>query len=254
MMFGEWGLLVWLVITLLTLLWMHGWINRHVQGLGLLISGDDEVALILYFLLFLPGIVVHELSHWLAAKLLGVRTGRISIQPTKKSRGRMRLGSVQVARADPLRSSLIGLAPLVGGSLLTYLIGEFVFGFRGLDQVLTSGDWGRFWHELGEYFHVPDFWLWLYLIFAIANAMLPSETDRQGWRSVLIFLGLVAVLFYLVGWVPQMPAGWAQAFLTFTGYLAYAFGLTVAVDLVFIAVIFLAESLLTALKGVRVEY
>lgn len=253
-MFGEWSPLVWLVITLLALLWMHGWINRHVQGLGLLIAGDDEVALILYFLLFLPGIVVHELSHWLAAKLLGIRTGRISIRPTKRSRGRMRLGSVRVARTDPLRSSLIGLAPLLSGSLLIYLIGEFIFGFRGLDEVLTGGDWERFWHDLWEYFHVPDFWLWLYLIFVIANAMLPSETDRQPWRSVLIFLGLVAILFYLFGWIPQVPAEWTEAFLALIGYLAYAFGLTVAVDLVFIVIIFLSESLLAALKGVRVEY
>ncbi len=245
---------MWLVVALLLLLWMHGWINRHVQGLGLLISGSDEVALILYFLLFLPGIVVHEVSHWLAAKLLGVRTGRIAIQPIQKSRGQMRLGSVQVARVDPLRSSLIGLAPLLGGSLLIYLIGELVFGFRNLDRVLTSGDWERFWHNLWGYFHVPDFWLWLYLIFVIANAMLPSETDRQPWRSVLIFLGLVAVLFYLFGWVPQVPAEWTEAFLTFISYLAHAFGLTVVVDLVFIVVIFLSESLLSALKRTRVEY
>ncbi|MFB0547179.1 MAG: hypothetical protein ACETWB_09730 [Anaerolineae bacterium] len=253
-MFGQWSPFIWLIITLVPLLWMKNWISRHVQGLGLLLSGDNEVAMIVYFLSFLPGIVVHELSHWLAAKLLGVRTGRISIWPAKKSRGKIRLGYVKVARTDPLRSSLIGLAPLLGGSLIVFLIGQLIFGFGELEDILTSGDWSLSWRYLWDCTRVPDFWLWLYLIFTVSNSMLPSQTDRQPWRPILIFLALVAILFYLSGWVPQVPEEWTDAFLAFTGYLAYAFGLTVAVNLIFMIIIALLEGLVTILSGMRVEY
>jgi high-affinity nickel permease len=84
--------------------------------------------------------------------------------------------------------------------------------------------------------------------------MLPSETDRQSWRPVLIFWGGVAVLLYFVGWVPQVPETMVEWFLMAIGYLAYVFGLTIAVDIIFIVIIAVLERLLMTLKGARVEY
>ena len=116
-MFTEWMPLVWLMATLPPLFLTKRWINRHVQGLGLLLTGDSQAAAVLYFVLLLPGILVHELSHWLAATLLGVRTGGISIWPSRRG-GRVRMGSVKVGRADPLRASLVGGASLRGGDFV----------------------------------------------------------------------------------------------------------------------------------------
>jgi len=84
--------------------------------------------------------------------------------------------------------------------------------------------------------------------------MLPSETDREPWRPVLLFVGLVALLFYLTGWVRQIPEVVATASLTGLSYLAYAFSLTVVVDAVFITVFFVFEKLVSRLTGKRVEY
>ena len=254
-MFSDWSPFIWLAVTLVPLLLLKRWINRHVQGLSLLLVGDNDLAMFLYFVLFLPGILLHELSNWLMAKLLGVRTGKISIWPSTRRTGRqMRLGSVKVGRADPVRNSLIGLAPLLSGTLTILLIGDWILGLSSIGDIFLSGEWPRLWRGLVTYIQVPDFWLWLYLIFAVSNAMLPSETDRQSWRPVLIFWGGVAGLFYFVGWVPQVPEAVADWFLTAIGYLAYAFGLTVAVDVIFITIIAILERLLMTLKGARVEY
>ncbi len=254
-MFGHWGSLLWLVITLAPLLFLKRWINRHVQGLGLLLVGDNDLAMFLYFVLFLPGILLHELSHWLMAKLLGVRTGQISIWPARSKAGRqMRLGSVKVGQADPVRNSLIGLAPLLSGTLVILLIGNWILGLSAIGNIFSRGEWPRLWENLAAYVQVPDFWLWLYLIFAVSNAMLPSETDRQSWQPVLLFWGGVAGLLYFVGWVPHIPEAIAEGFLTASGYLAYAFGLTIGVDVIFIVIIAILERLLMALRGVRVEY
>jgi hypothetical protein len=277
-MFGNWTPLVWLAITLVPLFFMKRWINRHIQGLGLLLLGDNEAAMLLYFVLLLPGILIHELSHWLTAKLLGVRTGKISLWPSKRRGKQMRMGSVRVARTDPFRSSLIGVAPLISGSIAILIIGQLILSLGDLGEVLLSGEWGPIWESILAHFQTPDFWLWLYLIFAISNAMLPSETDREPWRPVLLFMALVALFFYLTGWVRQdfgetspssdfgelsravealsraVPEVVTTASLTSLSYLAYAFSLTVVVDAIFIAVIAVFEALVSRLTGKRVEY
>ena len=253
-MFGNWTPLIWLAATLAPLFFMKRWINRHVQGLGLLLVGDNEAAMFLYFVLLLPGILIHELSHWLAAKLLGVRTGKISLWPSKARGNQMRLGSVRVARTDPFRSSLIGVAPLVSGCLAILIIGHLILGLGDLGEVLLNGEWGPVWESLVAYLRAPDFWLWLYLIFAVSNAMLPSETDREPWRPVLLFVGLAALFVYLTGWVRQVPEVVTTASLTGLSYLAYAFSLTVVVDVIFVAAIAILEVLVSRLTGKRVEY
>jgi hypothetical protein len=253
-MFGNWTPLVWLTATLVPLFFMKRWINQHVQGLGLLLAGDNEAAIFLYFVLLLPGIIIHELSHWLAAKLLGVRTGEVSLWPSKGRGKQMRMGSVSVARTDPFRASLIGVAPLISGSLAVLIIGQLILGLGDLGEVLLNGEWEPFWGSILAHLQTPDFWLWLYLIFAISNAMLPSETDREPWKPVLLFMGLTAILFYLTGWVSQVPEVVAAASWTGLSYLAYVFSLTVVVDAIFIAAIAVLEVLVSRLTGKRVAY
>lgn len=253
-MFGNWTPLIWLAAILVPLFFMKRWINRHLQGLGLLLLGDSDRAMLLYFVLLLPGILIHELSHWLTAKLLGVRTGKISFGPSNRRGNQMRLGSVTVARTDPFRASLIGVAPLISGSLAILIIGQLILGFGDVGKVLPDGQWQQVWQSLQTHLRMPDFWLWLYLIFAISNAMLPSEADREPWRPVLMFMGLTALIFYLTGWVRQVPQALAAASLTGLSYLAYAFSLTVVVDAMFIAIIAVFESLVSRLTGRQVEY
>lgn len=249
-MLGEWAPLIWLAVTLLPLFLMKSWINQHIQGLGLLLFGDSQVAMMVYFLALLPGIVVHEVSHWLAATLLGVKTGKISLGPAKKRRGQMRFGSVKVAQADPLRDSLIGLAPLIGGSIAILLIANLAFGIAQLSELSLSQVPAR----ILAYTGAPDAWLWLYLIFAISNAMLPSEADRRPWPSLLIFLALVAAVSYFTGWVPRLPEGTKPLILHGVDRLSYAFGLTLLVDAFFMTIIYLLEGTAGWIMGKRVEY
>jgi hypothetical protein len=220
----------------------------------LLIIGDNETAMLLYFVLLLPGIIIHELSHWLAARLLGVRTGKITLWPSKRRGNQMRMGSVKVGRTDPFRGSLIGLAPLISGSFAILIIGQLILGLGDLGEVLLKGEWRQIWESLLAGLQAPDFWLWLYLIFAVSNAMLPSESDREPWRPVLVFMCLAAVFFYLTGWVRQVPEVLANASLTSASYLAYAFSLTAVADAIFIAIIAIFEALVSRLTGKRVEY
>lgn len=251
-MFGSWTPLVALAATLLPLLWVKRWITDSLGDLSLRWLNDTDAALMVYFVIVLPGVVIHELSHWLAATLLGVRVRRFSLGPVRKARSRkVSFGSVQVSNADPLRGSLIGLAPLLGGSAVVLGIGTWVLGIGELAQVFGSGGVEGLLTGVGHLLHVRDFWLWLYFIFAVSNAMLPSESDMAAVRPVLIFLGIAAAVLLIVGGVPAIPAGAVEAVNAVAAYLASAFGLTLAVDLVFMLVIGLLLLLTDWLRGGR---
>jgi hypothetical protein len=219
-------------------LWVKQWITRLIQELSLRWVGYPDVALVVYFTLVLPGVVIHELSHWLVASLLGVRVRKLSIGPVRKGRSRqVSLGSVQVGNVDPLRASLIGLAPLLGGTAAILLIGTVVLGVGSVADAMAAWGMDGMLAGLQEMASVPDLWLWLYLIFAISNAMLPSQSDMAAIRPVLIFLGLVVAVVLIVGGLPAIPGEVVQSVNAVAGYLASAFTLTLAVDGLFVAVI-----------------
>jgi len=242
-----------LLIVFLLVLGLRRWIEAHVQGLAYLITGHPTVALWVFFLIFLPGTLVHELSHWLAAKLLGVRTGRIVIWPQAKKGGTLWLGAIQVGQADPLRSSLIGLAPLISGSLLVAFIGAHL-QLSALGEALVSGRWEAMWQALVHSVSLPDFWLWVYLLFAIANRMLPSPADREPWKPVIAFLTLLSVVIVGAGWTPSLSPETRKAILGVIGFLLYAFTLTVAVDVLVALFIALVEGVAVAVRQQRVPY
>ena len=236
----TWTPFIALAATLLPLLLATRLITRNLQELSIRWVGDPDVALVVYFVVVLPGVVVHELSHWLMAKILGVRVGRLSIGPVRKARSRrVSLGSVRVGAVDPLRASLIGLAPLLGGTAIILLIGIVVLDVGNLAQTMVDSGLEGIVAALERAVRVPDFWLWLYVIFSISNAMLPSESDMAAVRPVLIFLGIAGAILLIVGGVPTISQDIVQVVNAIAGYLATAFALTLAVDAIFMLAILL---------------
>ena len=248
-----WISVPWLVVAFGLMLLLHRWLEAHLQGLACLITGHPRVAVWMFFIVFLPGTLVHELSHWLLAKLLGVRTGRLEIWPQEKRDGAVWLGAIQVGRADPLRSSLIGLAPLLVGSVVAAMIGGHL-QLDTLGSALAGGDWPAFWQRLGRSIALPDVWLWVYLLFSIANRMLPSPADREPWKPVIVFLALLALVVVGAGWTPQLNPETRDAILNVVGFLLYAFALTLAIDLLVALLIGLAEGIAMLVLRRRVPY
>ena len=73
--------LIYFALTLATLIWLGRWITRQVQVIGFRLTGSERLALLLYYLLLLPGIILHELSHAVVAVLLGLRVSQFSLGP-----------------------------------------------------------------------------------------------------------------------------------------------------------------------------
>ena len=55
--------------------------RRSILGVSYLVSKSHQFGIMLYSLIYLPGTIIHELSHFFSAAILGVRTGNISIFP-----------------------------------------------------------------------------------------------------------------------------------------------------------------------------
>ncbi|MEE9616464.1 MAG: hypothetical protein V3T90_05600 [Anaerolineae bacterium] len=248
-----WTPLLWLAATLALLLLIERWIHRHLQGVMLLLTGDPDIAVVLYALPLLPGIFVHELSHALAAILLGARVGRISIRP-KRTGQRVQLGFVPVEKTDVVRASLIGLAPLLVGSGVILLIGYWAFDIGTLGGALVTGDLANLIAGLLRTLKASDAWIWSYVIFAVSNTMLPSRADRQAWTPVILFLLLAGVLIWVAGLGPAVVESLAEPLTTALRWLATMCTLTIAIDLPFALLIALVERVLGQVKGVRVEY
>lgn len=247
-----WANLFWLVVVFLLMLVLNRWITLHVNGLGLLLSGSQGVATWLYFFLFLPGILIHELSHYLIAILLRARPGKFTLWPQSR-RGRVVLGSVEVRTDNPLVHSLIGVAPLVFGSLAVWLIAQFL-RFDQLAEAASSGSLEQLFRVLGDILITPDFWLWLYLLFAIANAMMPSPADRLYWRPVLLFFGGIGLLLVGFGLTPDIPPIFEDIFANIIAVLVFALTTVVVVDLLFMAIILAAELILSLVTRRRIQY
>ena len=65
-------------ILLVTLWWLSWRIGLLIQEIVYQITGSDNLAMVILFLIYLPGILIHEASHWLTARILGLKTSKIS--------------------------------------------------------------------------------------------------------------------------------------------------------------------------------
>jgi hypothetical protein len=196
--------LLWFILGILALAWLQRALHHEIQAVFLILTRNPALTVGLFSFLFLPGVLLHEFSHYVMARLLMVRTGGFSILPQSLPDGRLRMGYMETERTDFLRDSLIGAAPILAGGLAVALIAIFALDLLPLWTVLRSGQLDLFWQQLSLVPRMQDFWIWFYLTFAISSTMLPSESDRHAWMPVgLIIVGLL-VLAVFAGAGPWM--------------------------------------------------
>lgn len=230
-------------ITLALFMALSRWINRQVQVIGLRVTGSSTVAIMLYYLLMFPGILLHELSHYLTAQLLGLKVGAFSMGPRKR-RNAIELGSVTVSSGGPVRDSLVGLAPFLFGTAALLLVSYRVFDVAVLGQRLAVDGWRGVLDILDGIWLVPDFWVWAYVIFVVSNAMTPSRADRQPWLVAGIYLGIALVAVWLLGGLPILAETLQPQVSGALQGLTLGFLFTAAVNLVIAAILWVIERML----------
>jgi hypothetical protein len=228
-------------------LWLLGvLLSRHIQGLILLLSNRPHIATMIYDLLVLPGVVLHELSHVLVALLLGLRVLQVNLFQFR-SRHDPRQGEVVVSKADPLRMSVVGAAPTTLGIVVLLLL------VRWIDPPTVGLDLAAF-EQLRRQLRDPITALGAYLIFAIANTMFPSEADRRAWWVVGAVLLVLGAVLLALGVRPALPPLWIERLVFQADQLTAALLPVVVVDVAILVVVLLLETLVSRIRGRRVIY
>lgn len=143
------------------------------------LTKSQHITINLISLLFLPGVIIHELSHLLTALLLFVRVGEMEFTPKITDDG-VKLGGVGIGHTDPLRRAVIGFAPILFGVSLIILLPFYLFS---LQTSFLS------WQAL----------IIFYLVFEISNTMFSSPKDLEGTIEVLGVLLVLFIASYLMG-------------------------------------------------------
>jgi hypothetical protein len=135
------------------------------------VSRSEKVTVALLAYLFLPGTIVHELSHLLAAGLLFVGAGNMQLTPKIIEDG-VRLGSVEIEKTDILRRAIIGVAPVLVGA--TVIFGTLFYlqslNFLSAVSILIS----------------------VIIIFEVSNTLFSSKKDLEGTLEFVITLSVIS--------------------------------------------------------------
>ena len=164
------------VVLLSILFFLSRKLTRLLSHIFMRLFRSQSVTIHLLSFLFLPGVVLHELSHLLIANLLLVPTGEVEFFPEIHG-SEVKMGSVAIARTDPLRRFLIGIAPLLGGIGLMLVASLYLFTtLFSLQSVLL-----------------------FYIIFEIANTMFSSSKDMEGAIGFVVGVVAIGIILQLLG-------------------------------------------------------
>ncbi len=185
-----------LVIFCLILLYLSQ--KKLVSIFGRLIhrfGGSRNSLIIFWSIIFLPGTVIHELSHFLFAILTGARTGKIEIFPRileedfeSEEKGGVTLGFVQTQKLNPIQGVFVGLAPFfVGLALLIWISSSIQSSYLSTSYYLLIFQG--------------------YLFFTISNSFFPSGSDLKHVIPATMILAILAFILWYLGvqffWKPS---------------------------------------------------
>jgi hypothetical protein len=137
---------------------------------------NENTVYALVSLVFLPGTIIHELSHFFAAIVLFLPVKDIQIFP-KFEDGQIKLGHVLYVKKDFLRGILVGVAPFFGALFLFFGLSFFnLFPNENLGLNIFL----------------------IYLIFTVSSVMFSSKQDLVDIIYVIpliIFLLIIGYIF-----------------------------------------------------------
>ncbi|MFC1711036.1 hypothetical protein ACFLZ1_00460 [Patescibacteria group bacterium] len=214
--------------------------------LYLLLFSSKNAAVQIITLFLLPGTIIHEISHMLIAELLRVPTGKISFIPEVIEDKKIKAGSINIAKTDPFRHAVIGLAPVLIGLLSIALI-SFVFFKPFLENPNNLLHLQPLNYLLGL--------LFIYLLFSISNTMFSSKEDLKTILFPIILLALVFIVFWYLG--INIKIAFTEKFNTFAdnffSRLSYGLGLVIFINILLFLLNKLFLNILLKFKKVEIQ-
>lgn len=163
-------------------------VTRKMSSVFLKITKNRTATIYLISLIFLPGIIIHELAHYFCASFLFVHVGRINFLPKISEGETVTMGSVEVGNTDPIRRAIIGFAPVISGVALICAI-AYLFYSRFSQTLFPPSSF----LDLGILIAL------VYIVFVIGNTMFSSRKDVEGTVELLAVIMLFFFTLVLAG-------------------------------------------------------
>lgn len=202
-------------------------LTRDLSSLLFRLTHSKSITIAILSFLFLPGTIVHEVSHYLMAHLVFVPAGKLEVVPKMEERG-VKLGSVAIARTDPFRRLFIGIAPFLIGTIIILITLFYVINYDLLDAPLAVFVTG-------------------YILFEVGNTMFSSRKDMEGALELLLAVLILFAITYFLGFHlssfnPEtlLPDSVIQMFTTGSRLLL----IPLAIDIVVIAALRVAKRII----------
>ncbi|HTM68075.1 MAG TPA: hypothetical protein VL426_02145 [Candidatus Binatia bacterium] len=145
----------------------------------------------LYLLVMWPGVIVHELSHFVGCLLTFTKVFELKLfSPREESPGNLVLGYVSHAKPrNAVAQFIVSSAPFFGGAAALWGILAFVAprAIRGLGMPLSFGDGGGFTVAVGTAIKS----------YASFSAALASSLDWRSWKAYVAAWALFAVSVHI---------------------------------------------------------
>lgn len=137
---------------------------------------SQKLVFIMVSILYFPGTIIHEMSHFFAAIILFLNVKDIRIFPEFEN-DHIRLGSVSFEKKDFIRGILVGVAPIIFAMLIFFIIAaNSLYPTNSLGLNILFG----------------------YLIFTISSTMFSSKKDIVDLIYVIpLAIILIGVIIYL---------------------------------------------------------
>lgn len=243
----------WFLVTIIGLAVTQRRLHYEIQALLFILTKRIDLSLTIFAILFLPGVMIHELSHYGMARLLNVPVGKLSLIPQPLPDGRMRLGYVETESTDFIRDALIGTAPLIAGSFVVAYAGLINLRFSTFWTEFSITDFSASVSGLSRIVNQQDFWIWFYIIFVVSSTMFPSTTDRRGWAPILLIIGVLVSLLLIAGFGPWIWERLGSYLMDLARLLSMIFLVSILVHLLLLIPIWGIRYSLSRIFGLKVS-
>jgi hypothetical protein len=179
---------------------MRRWLQQHVFKVGWLLTKNLQTTTILFYALFLPGVLLYEVVFWMAAGILNVRAERAIEWPKATEIAELKLNFIKLGRSTGgLRLTVVSITPFVVAIGIIWLVANNILNVDDAAVTLRAEGLRGLGSALGQIFSAPDVYLWIYILFAIGNTMMPRWEDLKGARVLLVAAGIVLAILFVLG-------------------------------------------------------
>ncbi len=248
---GPW---ISLLVILVPFVYAERWIHQHFFGIGYLLTGEKGSATGFYYLIFFPGVILHEIIQYLVAGALNVPVKKIEARPQVQENGTLRYDFVTIEKTDPLKASIIGGAPFLVAASLVYYISTSILDLHSIPAAFSTNDLQTVLQAIQDQFNTPDFWLWMGILFSVSNGMIPTKEDRAGWWLILGAVGVITIVFLVIGLDSVLIETYNSTVRDGLELVTTSLTIILGMDIVVILLLGFTEDTLERMRGFKMDY